>query len=213
MQKVLEMIREVIKKYNNNNLVLNNLTDIENYVKEELLKEKVSETSSLNVYNTIKKILKKASKIRPILGNVLYKNECMYFTDSYSLFALKNNDIITDLPSESKENYPHVDNIINDTLMQINNQVEYNCEDLKKQLKVCSKDCFIINIKDINIYIDSQRLKDAITILKFKNKDNIVINFNENQRLKPIVIQNDNGSIALIMPLNKPEKENKEENK
>lgn len=203
MQKVLEMIREAIKKYNNDNLILNDLTDIENYVKEELLKEKVSETSSVSVYNTIKKILKKANKIRPILANVLYKDECMYFTDSYSLFALKNNDIIMDLPSESKENYPRVDNIINNTLIQVNDHVEYNCEDLKRQLKVCGKDCFIINKEDINIYIDSQRLKDAITILKFKNKDNIVISFNENQSLKPIMIQNNNGSIALIMPLKK----------
>lgn len=203
MQKVLEMIREVIKRYNDNNLILNNLTDIENYVKEELLKEKVSETSSVNVYNTIKKILKKANKIRPILGNVLYKDECMYFTDSYSLFALKNNDIIMDLPSESEEKYPCVDNIIINSLKQVNNQVEYNCEDLKKQLKVCGKYYFIINKKDINIYIDPQRLKDAITILKFKNKDNIVISFNEKQSPKPIMIQNNNGSIALIMPLKK----------
>ena len=184
MIKVLEMLRKLEENIDHKGKDLFN--KLKEYVEEQILAEKIKETSSLKVYNTIKNILNRNKEIRPILGKVHYKDNAMYFTDSYIAFKLVGKDIISGFPSTSDgENYPNLDHIFN-RYYDCNATTTFECEELKKKIKLMNPNRISIkNAETMEIplgngtaYVNSKYLLDVITILKFKNSDTITIETN-----------------------------------
>ena len=213
MIKVLEMLRKLEENIDHKGK--DSFDKLKEYVEEQILSGKIKETSSTKVYNTIKNVLNRNKEIRPILSKVLYKDNAMYFTDSYIAFRLVGKDIISDFPSPSdEENYPNLDHIFN-RYYDCNNTTTFNCEELKKKIKLMNPTRITIkNAETIEIpfgnsiaYVNSKFLLDVITILKFKNSDTITIETNvisksSNEPLiRPLYLKNTEGSIAIIMPL------------
>lgn len=214
MIKVLEMLRKLEENIDAKGKVL--FDKLIEYVEERILTEKIKETSSSKVYNTIKNILKRNKETRPILSNVLYKDDAMYFTDSYIAFRLVGKDIISGFPSPSDEkNYPNLDNVLNRYYYNCNTTTTLECEELKKKIKLMNPTRISIkNAETMEIpfgngiaYVNSKLLLDVITILKFKNSDTITIKTYKRSEsygeplIRPLYIENTEGSIAVIMPL------------
>ncbi len=215
MIKVLEMLRELEKNIDHRGKGL--FYKLKEYVEEQILAEKIKETSSSKVYNTIKNILKRNKVSCPMLSKVHYKDDAMYFTDSYIAFRLVGKDIISGFPSPNDEkNYPNLDRILN-RYPDCNTTTTFKCEELKKKIKLMNPTRITIkNAETMEIplgngtaYVNSKHLLDAITILKFKNSDTITIETNITSKssdeplIRPLYIKNAEGSIAVVMPLMK----------
>ena len=213
MIKVLEMLRKLEENIDHKGK--DSFDKLKEYVEEQILSGKIKETSSTKVYNTIKNVLNRNKEIRPILSKVLYKDNAMYFTDSYIAFRLVGNDIISGFPSPSDEkNYPNLDHILN-RYYDCNNTTTFECEELKKKIKLMNPTKITIkNAETMEIpfgngtaYVNSKLLLDVITILKFKNNDTITIETNVTSKpsdeplFRPLYIKNTEDSIAVIMPL------------
>lgn len=214
MIKVLEMLRKLEESIDHKG---KNLYDkLIEYVEEQILQENIKETSSSKVYNTIKSILNRNKESRPILSKVQYKDNAMYFTDSYIAFRLVGKDIISGFPSPSDEkNYPNIDNVLNRYYYNCNTTITFVCEELKKKIKLMNPTRITIkNAETMEIpfgndtaYVNSKLLLDVITILKFKNSDTITIKTYKRSEsygeplIRPLYIENTEGSIAVIMPL------------
>ena len=213
MIKVLEMLRKLEENVDHKGKDL--FDKLIEYVEEQILTEKIKETSSSKVYNTIKNILNRNKESRPILSKVLYKDNAMYFTDSYIAFRLVGKDIITGFPSPSdEENYPNLDHIFN-RYYNCNTTTTFECEELKKKIKLMNptkithKNAETMEIPFGNsiAYVNSKFLLDVITILKFRNSDTITIETNITSKpwdeplFRPLYIKNIEDSIAVIMPL------------
>ncbi len=213
MIKVLEMLRKLEENIDDKGK--ESFDKLVEYVEEQILAEKIKETSSSKVYNTIKSILNRNKESRPILSKVLYKDEAMYFTDSYIAFRLVGKDIISGFPSPSDEkNYPNLNHILN-RYYDCNNTTTFKCEELKKKIKIMNPTRLTIkNAETMEIpfgngtaYVNSKLLLDVITILKFRNNDTITIETNITSKssdeplIRPLYIENTEGSIAVIMPL------------
>lgn len=213
MIKALEMLRKLEESIDDKGKDL--FTKLVEYVEEQILTEKIKETSSSKVYNTIKSILNRNKESRPILSKVLYKDNAMYFTDSYIAFRLVGKDIISGFPSPSDEkNYPNLDHILN-RYYDCNNTSTFECEELKIKIKLMNPTR--ITVKNANTmeipfgnrtaYVNSKLLSDVITILKFRNSDIITIETNITSKssdeplIRPLYIKNTEDSIAVIMPL------------
>ena len=213
MIKVLEMLRKLEENIDHKGKDL--FDKLKEYVEEQILTEKIKETSSSKVYNTIKNILNRNKESRPILSKVLYKDDAMYFTDSYIAFRLVGKDIISGFPSPSdEENYPNLDHIFN-RYYDCNTTTTFECEELKKKIKLMNptkithKNAETMEIPFGNsiAYVNSKFLLDVITILKFRNSDIITIETyitskpSDEPLFRPLYIKNTEDSIAVIMPL------------
>lgn len=213
MIKVLEMLRKLEENIDHKGK--DSFDKLIEYIEEQILTEKIKETSSSKVYNTIKSILNRNKVSRPILSKVLYKDGAMYFTDSYIAFRLVGNDIILGFPSPSDEkNYPNLDHILN-RYYDCNNTTTFKCGELKKKIKLMNPSRITDkNAKTMEIplgngtaYVNSKYLLDVITILKFKNSDTITIETNITSKssdeplIRPLYIKNTEDSMAVIMPL------------
>ena len=214
MIKVLEMLRKIEENIDHKGKDL--FDKLIEYVEEQILTKKVKETSSSKVYNTIKNILNRNKESRPILSKVLYKDDAMYFTDSYIAFRLVGNDIISGFPSPNNEkNYPNLDNVLNRYYYNCNTTVTFVCEELKKKIKLLNPtritfknaETMEIPLGNGTAFVNSKLLLDVITILKFKNSDTITIKTYKRSEsygeplIRPLYIENTEGSIAVIMPL------------
>ena len=212
MIKVLEMLRKIEENIDHKGKDL--FDKLIEYVEEQILTKKVKETSSSKVYNTIKNILNRNKESRPILSKVLYKDDAMYFTDSYIAFRLVGKDIIQGFPSPSDEgNYPNLDHIFN-RYYYPNTTTTFECEELKKKIKLMNPsrithknaETMEIPLGDGTAYVNSKYLLDVITILKFKNNDVITIETYKRSEsygeplIRPLYIKNTEGSIGIIMP-------------
>lgn len=215
MIKVLEMLRKLEENIDHRGKDL--FDKLKEYVEEQILAEKIKETSSSKVYNTIKNILKRNKVSCPMLSKVHYKDDAMYFTDSYIAFRLVGKDIISGFPSPNDEkNYPNLDRILN-RYYDCNITTTFKCEELKKKIKLMNPSRISIrNAETMEIpfgngtaYVNSKHLLDAITILKFRNSETITIETNITSKssdeplIRPLYIKNTEGSIAVIMPLMK----------
>lgn len=213
MIKVLEMLRKL--EGNIDDRGKDSFDKLIEYVEEQILTEKIKETSSSKVYNTIKSILNRNKESRPILSKVQYKDEAMYFTNSYIAFRLVGKDIISGFPSPSdEEKYPNLDHILN-RYYDCNTTTTFECEELKKKIKLMNPTRITLkNAETLEIpfgnstaYINSKYLLDVITILKFRNSDiitietNIISNSSDEPLIRPLYIKNTEDSIAVIMPL------------
>jgi len=213
MIKVLEILRKLEENIDDKGK--DSFDKLIEYVEEQILTEKVKETSSSKVYNTIKNILNRNKESRPILSKVLYKDEAMYFTDSYIAFRLVGKDIIRGFLSPSDEkNYPNLDHILN-RYYDCNNTTTFECEELKKKIRLMNPSKITIkNAKTMEIpfgngtaYVNSKLLLDVITILKFRNSDIITIETyitskpSDEPLFRPLYIKNTEDSIAVLMPL------------
>jgi len=213
MIKVLEMLRKLEENIDHKGKIY--FDKLIEYVEEQILTEKIKETSSSKVYNTIKNILNRTKESRPILSKVLYKDDVMYFTDRFIAFRLVGKDIISGFPSTSdEENYPNLDHILN-RYYDCNATTTFECEELKKKIKLMNPSKITIkNAETMEIsfgngtaYVNSKLLLDVITILKFRNSDTITIETNITSKspdeplFRPLYIKNTEDSIAVIMPL------------
>ena len=141
----------------------------------------------------------------------IIKDGKQYFTNSYILVEL--NDPIKALEShendEITERYPKLERVISDK--EKNDQyIIFNVGQLKTNIKLLKKDDPFIVFDDSEkcLHLESKYILYAIDILKFKNSDEIKLNFRKNEYNKNILsvthIENENG-LVMIVPMRKRE--------
>lgn len=195
--KVLELIKEFKETKD-----FSKLEKLENIVIESIKLDKVAETTSKTRYNAANKVLKRLKGSRPTLEKTVIRDGYQYFTDSYVAFKLKN--AIPELPIiENESIYPNLDSII-DSIKE-NTAISFECEWLKKEIKI-SKDKITLTIpnSDDKIIFNKNYLLEVLQILDFKNKDIVVMEFNNskiknNNLVAPVKIRN-NEDLAIIIP-------------
>lgn len=174
-------------------------------LKEDITKENLPEGSSKKQYTAIKRFLnQKWLDSRPVLKLTHIEDERQIFTDSYVLFRFTGDSIIYDLPQTKKEsNYPQTKDLCEPTFNSSLKSPDYSIKDLKNQIRTSEKTIDIKLNETQKAKIDKKKLKQAIDIMNFKNKDVIQFNYlhtNHEYTIRPIAIVTDTRE-CLIVPL------------
>lgn len=215
-ENIIIELQNIIKNeefYKINNMIDKLKSDLadKNYIKTPTDKSKLS---------SIKKVLKKNEKIRPILTCFTPFRDGIAFTDSYQLYYLKdkyipfkiafNNNVKEEIQNEyiskynlekQEGNYPNLNTIIPETEPLEVYKVDLNT--FLKNYKLAEKDSRNMKIMEFNINnnykltFNGEFLNNAINILKLKN--DFELNFYGECR--PFTIKNDIGEIGLILPV------------
>lgn len=205
--KILLELKKYLKE--KDGMILKNLI--------EKLEQDIRETSAYKGGNrtkiaTIKRITK--VKDKPVLnGYSVLDNGNIVFTDSYRAFEINKIDMSIkevikeyDLNKEmSKDNYiignyPNITNIMSSYDIYKGDNVELDIQDIMYQFKIRDtknkdKNIYIIKLKDYEIAVDVQYLKEMFDIL---GTDLIV---RANGELKPLYMENKQGEKGILMPI------------
>ena len=197
-----------------------NLLKVESLPKKETKTNKASEKQ---VLATVNKILKYSEKIRPVLSAYTpLEDNKVAFTDSYRLCVLNRDSLPfkvafnTELNNEKEYmknhkdiekidgNYPNLKTIIN-KLADTEETFTFNVEEVKEKSKAKgskNKDSRLMTFetnKGNKIMLDSEYLKDMVTLLQIKDSE---VTMNYYGEVKPCTYENENG-FYLALPIKK----------
>jgi hypothetical protein len=186
-------------------------------------KKKTTKASDKQVLATVNKILKYSEKVRPVLSAYTpLEDNKVAFTDSYRLCVL-NRDSLPFKVAFNKElnnekeytkkhkdiekmdgNYPNLKTII-DKLEDTDETFTFNVKEVKEKSKASGKKNkesrlmeFTTN-KGNKIMLDSEYLKDMVTLLQIKDEN---VEMNYRGEVKPATYENENG-FYLALPIKK----------
>lgn len=201
--KIKEEVKEVLQEESKKNT--------------KVAKEKVA--SEKQVLSTINKILKYSEKVRPVLSAYTpLEDNRVAFTDSYRLCVLNRESLpfkvaFTEDYKDKKEylkkygnekiegNYPNISKLIE--LEPTDEYFTFNVDEVKEKAKASgkkSKDERLMTFKTFRgnkIMLDTEYLKDMITLLQIKEKE---VTMNYYGEVKPCTYQNENG-FYLALPI------------
>ena len=198
----------------------------ENILKVESLPKKETKTnkaSEKQVLATVNKILKYSEKVRPVLSAYTpLEDNKVAFTDSFRLCVL-NRDSLPFKVAFNKElnnekeytkkhkdiekmdgNYPNLTTILN-KLEDTDETFTFNVKEVKEKSKAKgskNKDSRLMTFetnKGNKIMLDSEYLKDMVTLLQIKDSE---VTMNYYGEVKPCTYENENG-FYLALPIKK----------
>lgn len=202
MLKTLELIQSAIKNYEKEiGKEPQTLKEAEKRVQSLIMKRKVKEANDTTRLNAYKRVIKKASSSRPILKKSIIDEEgFQIFTNSYEFYKIKNKIVGSEIHTdEISKNYPKTDTIIKYAIERCCGGHTINVKELKEILSTKNKVDKYYQFDNITLLASD--LKNVIDILGFKNKEDIVINYNPNSSLGSVVVFRDE-DIAILMAVN-----------
>jgi len=183
------------------------------FIRELIRKETAAETGESKRYNAAKKILSdKRMKNRPILQKAVIRDGFQTFTNSYVLFMLS--DHIPGLLMHDAENdarYPVVSRLVELGRASVCS-VSFNAGELKSIIaSQGNADIMeLFTIGGLACYVDPEMIAAAITIMNYRNDDEITIRYSApasgGQIMSPLVMERGE-SLGLVLPMHKPEKD------
>ena len=219
LEKVEKKQAKKEKKVEESDIVL----DIEDTPVETKKETKTNKASEKQVLATVNKILKYSEKIRPVLSAYTpLEDNKVAFTDSYRLCVLNRDSLPfkvafnTELNNEKEYmkkhkdiekiegNYPNLKAII-DKLADTEETFTFNVEEVKEKSKAKgskNKDSRLMTFetnKGNKIMLDSEYLKDMVTLLQIKDSE---VTMNYYGETRPCTYENENG-FYLALPIKK----------
>jgi len=219
LEKVEKKQTKEKKKVEESDIVL----DIEDTRVETKKETKTNKASEKQVLATVKKILKYSEKIRPVLSAYTpLEDNKVAFTDSYRLCVLNRDSLPfkvafnAELNNEKEYtkkhkdiekiegNYPNLKAII-DKLADTEETFTFNVEEVKEKSKAKgskNKDSRLMTFetnKGNKIMLDSEYLKDMVTLLQIKDSE---VTMNYYGETRPCTYENENG-FYLALPIKK----------
>lgn len=185
------------------------LTQLIEELKQEVLVEDFKGLSNKQRLNKCLKYSEQISKkLRPVLAytdNEQIKDH-QVFCDSYFLVALTEEDKtpIKDYKEiNNKWSYPDIKWVDTDRRFYDNKTFKINVGTLLKHCKL-NNHLELVNEKaDFITYVDSKTLEMFITFMNLKASDEIVLKIRD--VIKPILVEKENGTFGILMPIRKNE--------
>lgn len=196
--KRLEVINESCNDYSISVLI--------EELKKEVLVEDFKGLSTKQRINKCLKYSEKLSKKRPVLAytdNEQIKDH-QVFTDSYFLVALNENDKlpIKDYKEiDSKWTYPDIKLFDVSRMFYDNKTFKINVGTLLKHCKLHDYIELVNEKTDFITCVGTEVLEMFITFMNLKTSDEIV--FKIRDAVKPILVEKENGSFGILMPIRK----------
>ena len=205
-EKILLELKEIQK--NEDILKLNDLIE---KLEKQLRLEVAYKGSNRTKIATIKRICN--VKHRPILNGFRRVDDKIVFTDSYRLFTINTIDMpIKEVLKEEEVtkymngndymigHYPNIDNIMNNYDKSKGDEVFLDINDIMyhyktRDTKSKEKNLYIIKLKDYEVALDVQYLKEMFDIL---GTDLIV---RANGEYKAIYMENKQGENGILLPI------------
>lgn len=218
----LEATKETKKTKKENKVESDIVLEIED-TPVETKKKTTNKANEKQVLATVNKILKYSENIRPVLSAYTpLEDNKVAFTDSYRLCVLNRDSLPfkvafnTELNNEKEYmkkhkdiekiegNYPNLKAII-DKLADTEETFTFNVEEVKEKSKAKgskNKDSRLMSFetnKGNKIMLDSEYLKDMVTLLQIKDTE---VTMNYYGEYKPCTYENENG-FYLALPIKK----------
>lgn len=199
--KILKMINE------------NRISELKEMLQHEIMLEGIKNTSDKLRQQKIQKHFLKECKSRPVLQKYIIKNDIQYFTDSYFLVALVEEDQIQSLKEYNPENdgqYPELDYLINNAKKsnRIYFELEYN--ELINQIKLAKankKETFDVYVEDNRLLVlGIKELEVFLLSMNYKKNDTLKVytDTRYNKLEVGLNVYKDNGSYGLLLPCRQP---------
>lgn len=199
--KILKMIND------------NRISELKEMLQQEIMLEGINNTSDKLRQQKIQKHFLKECKSRPVLQKYIIKNDIQYFTDSYFLVALVEEDQIQSLKECDPENdgqYPELDYLINNAKKSNRIYFELEHNELINQIKLAKankKETFDVYVEDNRLLVlGIKELEVFLLSMNYKKHDTLkVYTDTRNNKLEVALnVYKDNGSYGLLLPCRQP---------
>lgn len=191
----------------------NKLDELKEMLQQEIMLEGINNTSDKIRQQKIQKHFLKECKNRPVLQKYIIKDDKQYFTDSYFLVALVEEDQIQSLKEYDLKNdgqYPELDYLINNQKKSNRIYFELQYNELINQIKLAKvnkKETFDVYVEENRLLVlGIKELEVFLLSMNFKKDDIIkVYTDTKNNKLElGLNVYKDNGSYGLLLPCRQP---------